>query len=411
MTAQTGYSHFDNAERNKKVLLNIIREKGPLSRREISNLSGLSITTTKRLIEDLFKERILVEGAGQANTAGRGRRAQSLRLNGEYGYAVGLNIEPSFMEMSVLSFSGRVLAEQAIDLLDQDREAIIREIVRLASSGLERPGGKLLGVGVGIAGLVDAKEGIVHYCPSLPGWENIPLAARLAQALHTDVLIDDTSRCLALTQKRYGPAGDMRNFLYIYIGRGVGAGIVLDNRIYRGQNGISGEFGHITIKENGPLCNCGNRGCLEALVSEDAILTSVRRSIQENVYSSLKAAADSGNDLNLETIAAAARTGDKLANMVIHDTAENIGIGVADLTNIFDPGVVILGGEVIEVFGDLLEGITRTVRLRALNAITRRTQILTTTDITNAGSRGAATLIIERFCENDILNLPPAAGL
>ena len=213
-------------------------------------------------------------------------------------------------------------------------------------------------------------------------------------------------RCIALAEKRYGVGVGLSTFLYIYIGRGVGAGIVLDNRFYRGSGGLAGEFGHITVKEQGPLCNCGNRGCLEALVSQDAILRSIQDLIASNVYSSLKQKISGNQPLTLRDIEEAAEAGDKLANMVVHTVGESIGTGVADLVNIFDPGVVILGGEVISHFGDhLIEGITKTVGLRGIHSITQRTRILTSNLEGLVAARGAATLMIERYFGNEILNL------
>jgi glucokinase len=186
----------------------------------------------------------------------------------------------------------------------------------------------------------------------------------------------------------------------------VGAGIILNNRFFRGSNGLSGEFGHITVRDHGPLCNCGNNGCLEALVSREAILRSVREMIGANVYSSLREKASRSESITLQDIGEAAEAGDKLANMVVHGIGENIGTGVADLVNIFDPGAVVLGGEVIDRFGDhLCEGIVRTVQLRGIHSITQRTGILTSKLDPNAAARGAATLMIERFLGSEILDL------
>lgn len=169
---------------------------------------------------------------------------------------------------------------------------------------------------------------------------------------------------------------------------------------------MAGEFGHITIKEQGPLCNCGNRGCLEALVSQDAILRTIQDLIASNVYSSLKQKTSGNQPLTLRDVEEAAEAGDKLANMVVHAVGESIGTGIADLVNIFDPGVVILGGEVISHFGDhLIEGITKTVGLRGIQSITQRTRILTSNLEGLVAARGAATLMIERYFGNEILNL------
>jgi glucokinase len=228
----------------------------------------------------------------------------------------------------------------------------------------------------------------------------------LREKLGAEVLVDDAVRCIALAEKRYGAGVGLNTFLYIYFGRGVGAGIILDNRFYRGSGGLAGEAGHITVKEQGPLCNCGNTGCLEALVSRDAILRSVRELIASGVYSALKQRISEGQPLTLLDVEQAAEAGDKLANMVIHGVGESIGTGIADLVNIFDPGVVILGGEVISHFGDhLIAGINRTVGLRGIHSITQRTRILVSKLGGLSAARGAATLMIEKYFGSEILNL------
>jgi predicted NBD/HSP70 family sugar kinase len=177
----------------------------------------------------------------------------------------------------------------------------------------------------------------------------------------------------------------------------------LDNRIYRGKNGVAGEFGHITVKENGPLCTCGNRGCLETLASKKAVLARARELLAANVYSILR---ESAEPLDLASLYAAALAGDKLAGMVIAETEESIGIGIADLINIFDPGTVILAGDVVGNLHDLiLGGIQRIVRRRAMHSIAQRTEIRRSAIDANSAALGAATMVIERMLENEIVNL------
>jgi predicted NBD/HSP70 family sugar kinase len=403
-------------------MLNIIRERGPITRREAAEASRLSLTTAKRFIEDLLQERLALEHgierpAAPSDPAGsrrlasrRGRKAGELRLNPRCGHAIGASIEPGRLLLTVVDLGGNLLQERAIADPGRERAPIIARLLGDVRGAIAEFGGgdygRLLGLGVGVAGVIDARQGIVLFCPNLPGWEDVPLAALLREELGCEVRVDDGVRCMALAEKRGGLGRDLETFLYLYIGRGVGAGILLDGRFYRGRNGLSGEFGHITIRESGPLCNCGNRGCLEALVSVDAILASVRGLLASNVYSSLRGKADEGPGLTLPDIGEAAEAGDKLANMVVHGVGESIGTGIADLVNIFDPGVVILGGEVIAHFGDhLIEGIVKTVHLRGIHSITRRTRIMAGRYEPAAAARGAATMVVESFFGSGILGL------
>ena len=374
-------------------------------RQEISILSDLSISTTKRLIEQLLSDGVIIEKEINGKTAQRGRKAKGLCLNGNYGYSIGINIEPDKIDLSTLNLAGKVLEEHTSPIGNLDKNAIIKKVIRLVEDEKRKysNAGTLLGIGLGIAGLVDARKGIVYYCPNLPGWENVELGKQLKDHFKTELFVDDSVRMMALTEKRYGIARDFDNFLYIHIGTGVGSGIVLDNHFYRGKNGISGEFGHMTIKQDGPLCNCGNHGCMEALVSTNAIMKSVRTSLNNNIYSSLSSIPE--KELNIAKISSASKDGDKLAAMVIHDTAENIGIGTADLMTVFDPGVIIFNGEVMEMLTGILEDVTRIVRLRGIAALSQRTEFFIGKSCHQAGSRGAATAMIEIFVESDFLNI------
>jgi predicted NBD/HSP70 family sugar kinase len=405
---QTGLSHVDNAARNKNVILNIVRDRSPISRKEISHLSKLSIATTKRLIEELLNDSIIIE-VGQTNNA-RGRKASLLRLNERYCCSIGVNIIHNALEVSVLSFTGNVLSSRKILGSRPTREAIQPLLVKTLRDTVDEihgsSSGKLLGIGIGIAGLVDINQGIVLYTPNMTGWESSPLGSTLSERFNTDIIIDDSVRCMALSEKRYGAARELGTFLYIYIGKGVGSGVLLDGRIYRGAHGVAGEFGHITIKQNGNLCNCGNNGCLEAHVSESRIIEDITRNIASNVHSSLADRTESENGIGLQDILEHARGGDKLANLTINDVSENIGIGIANLVNVFDPGVIILGGEVIDTFGEnMMENIIRIVRLKAINTISSQTSIIPAAVEDFTASRGAATLLIEKRLQNGILNL------
>ncbi len=375
------------------------------SRQEISTLSDLSISTTKRLIEQLLSDAVVIEKAINGKTAQRGRKAKGLCLNGNYGYSIGINIEPDRIDLSTLNLAGEVLEEHTTPIGNSDKNAIIRKVIHLVEDEKSKysNAGMLLGIGLGIAGLVDARKGIVYYCPNLPGWEDVELAKQLQEHFKAELFVDDSVRMMTLAEKRYGIAGNFDNFLYIHIGTGVGSGIVLDNHFYRGKNGISGEFGHMTIKQDGPLCNCGNHGCMEALVSTGAIMKSIRTSLDNNIYSSLSSIPE--KELDIEKVSSASKDGDKLAAMVIHDTAENIGIGTADLMTVFDPGVIIFNGEVMKQLTGILEDVTRIVRIRGIAALSQRTEFFIGKSCHQAGSRGAATAMIEIFVESDFLNI------
>jgi predicted NBD/HSP70 family sugar kinase len=389
------------------VILNTVRDKGPLSRVQISDSCSLSVATAKRLVDELISVGMLAEG-DPIMSSGRGRKPSVVGMRRGYGFSVGAVIEPGRLRTTAIGFDGSTLYRRQASSTANERGPLQELLVSETAAAIAACGGAengpLLGIGIGVAGLVDARSGVVLFCPGIPGWENVRLAALMSEQFGVDVCLDDAVRCMALAEKRYGAVKNLETFLFLYIGLGVGSGIILDNRMYRGKNGVSGEFGHITVKENGPLCKCGNRGCLEALVSTEAILGRVRELIASRVYTTLESSA--GTSLTLERVCRAALEGDRLAAMVVAEIEESIGIGVADLINVFDPGTVVLAGEVVEEMHGLIQaGVERIVRRRALHAIAQRTSIEKSAFESDAGDLGAATLIIERLLGNEILNL------
>jgi predicted NBD/HSP70 family sugar kinase len=395
-----------NPSDSRTALLNAVRELGALSRKQAAAAAGLSLSSAKRLVERLLAERLLEESEGPAGQERkdrvRGPKAGRLRLRGQYGCALGLSLEPGRIQSCAVSLSGEVLKLDSHRLEDRGSEGAIRQLAGITRSARAALPGRLLGIGVVIAGLVDARRGFVYDCYPIPGWENVPLRERLEAEVGAAVLVDDRVRGLAVAEKRYGAARALENFLYVDVGSGVGSCFFLDGRIYRGQNGLSGELGHIPVRENGPQCNCGNKGCLEVMVSSGSLTARVNSALEAMVYSQLK----SGREISLQDVAAAAGLGDKLAGLLVFDTAELIGIGLADLVSVFDPGTIILAGEVARGLGaPLVEGIVRTVRLRGMHPITQRTRFLNGSDIPHLGAWGAATLPLEHWFGSGVLNI------
>jgi N-acetylglucosamine repressor len=391
------------------AILNAIREKGCLSRLQISQTCNLTIATTKRLVDGLIRAEVLAEGS-TLPTSGRGKKPTVVELNGSYGFCIGVVIEPGHVRLAALNLCGTTIHEKELSPDTENRgalqELLVAEIEATISACRSPEHPRLLGIGIGIAGLVDSRSGTVLYCPGLPGWENVSLGEDLCRRFGVIVILDDAVRCMALAEKRFGAGQNLDTFLFLYIGSGVGSGIVLDNRIYRGKNGLSGEFGHMTIRESGPLCSCGNRGCLEALVSSQAIQTRVRELKTAGVYTSLDPSNSTSDSLALSQLYQAAVMGDKVAIMVVAEIEESLGIGIADLINVFDPGTVVLAGQVVEQLHELvLEGIERILKRRAINAISQRTRIVKSCFTSDVGALGAATLVIERLLETSIINL------
>jgi glucokinase len=239
-------------------------------------------------------------------------------------------------------------------------EALLKEILSAGWSLLEVSGfsrGDLEGIGVGCAGLVSARDGVLITAPNLKGWENVPLGGMLASASGVEVYLDNDANAFAYGESCVGAARSKSFGVFITLGTGVGGGLLLDGEIYRGCNGFGAELGHIVLDPSGPVCECGNRGCFESFVRS--------RSIVERAAALYAEAGRAGELVRLgggdagavtpEQLCAAASSGDEEALQAFRDTGRWIGIAIGGLINVFNPQVVVIGGGVAQAGDPLFE--------------------------------------------------------
>jgi glucokinase len=212
----------------------------------------------------------------------------------------------------------------------------------------------VVGVGCSVAAVLDAERRLIQFAPNLVGpAEHVPFQELLQTAFERPVWLEMDAQATALGEAWQGAGAGAKDLIYVVIGTGIGAGILVRGRIYRGWAGAAGEFGHTTIEPKGHRCNCGNAGCLEALAAGPALARQAQRAIEQG-RTSLMQALSVQQPLSAETIMQAARLGDGLAGEIIHQAAEYLGIGLANLLNLLDPEVIVLGGGVIRGGADLL---------------------------------------------------------
>jgi N-acetylglucosamine repressor len=275
-------------------------------------------------------------------------------------------------------------------------DAVIAE-VRAMLARWQGPQGRLLGIGLGIPGLIDSVKGTVLFSPNL-GWENIPAQAIWHDALGLPVFVEIDVDALALGEQWFGLGRQSRSLACLHFGAGVGCGVVVDGKIYRGASGGGGEVGHTVIDPDGPPCRCGNQGCLETFAGGQAIATRVMQGLVSAVPSSLhELTSDDPRQLTLPMIFAAARQGDRLAQTAIAQTIKYTGMTVANVINSFDPEVVILSGDLIDEGADLtLDGIVETARLHVFGRAARlQTPILVTKLGKRVSALGPACLVFQ----------------
>jgi len=318
---------------NRAATLAIIGSQGPIARVEIARRLSLSASTVTGVTRDLVAEGLIrvVELA----PSGGGRPQLLLGLVADAAQAIGVKVAPDRLAIVRVNLDGEILAsiEQPFDASAADALDSLAE--RLRRSMAEAGGTRLLGIGLGVPGTVDAQRGVVE-SPIL-GWHSVALGQTLRDQLGLPVLIDNDVNTLAVAERLYGRGRDAEHFLTVTIGVGVGLGIVVGGDLYRGARGGAGEFGHVPIIENGPLCECGMRGCLESLVSDPAL---VRQAVKAGLIEAGQRPQDA-----VERLRTLADGGDATACRIYAEAGAVLGRAVAGLVNVLSPQVVIVSGE------------------------------------------------------------------
>lgn len=319
-------------ELNRSAVLNLIKQEGPIARVAIARrlgLSGGSLTSIAGELEGLG----LIREVAQAPSAG-GRPAGLLALDPAAASVIGVKLADDHLAGVISDLNGGVLASGVVPLAGHDVADVGSGVADLIetlreSSPADR---RLLGVGIGLPGVVDASTGVCVDSPIL-GWHRIPLADRLAGRFGLPVLIDNDVNTLAVAESLYGAGRDARDFVAVTIGRGVGLGIVSGGQLLRGRLGGAGEFGHVPVEPDGPVCECGRRGCLEALIADAALMAQG------------EAAGVIGGDEGVEILVGRADAGDPRARQILATAGTRLGVAIAGLINVLSPELVIVSGE------------------------------------------------------------------
>ncbi len=380
---------------NKRIILDMVRfTPGGISRAELARQMLLTRSAISTIIDDL-EGMGLVDEIETGPTTG-GRRPILLAINPRYGHVVGIDMGATHIGLVVTDFSAHVLeeVEYPFSVADGPQKCLpmIDQYLSDLLSRLNLQSNQISAVGMGVPGPVVTEAGAVSSPPIMPGWDIYPIRTHLEELWQVPVSLGNDAELGALGEWAYGAGRGETNLAYIKVGTGVGAGLLLDGRIYRGTTGCAGEIGHITIQENGPLCTCGNYGCLEAMAGGYAIARKACEAIESGKRTQL--ATIQSDKILAVNVAAAAQRGDLIAQQIITEAGTHLGIAIASLVNLINPGLVVIGGGVSQLGDLLLDPIRKTVMNRSLNSAAKVVRITSAVLGRRATSMGAVVQAI-----------------
>lgn len=381
---------------NRSLILNTIREKGPISRADVAKLTKLTPPTVSNIVKELLESKIVIEST-QGISRG-GRKPTMLIINAKNFYMIGLDVGPKDIKVILTDLNANIVEDFQADipnditsdgllsLMDENIERL------LTDNPIDRQ--NMIGIGVGMHGMVDVERGVSLFAPILQ-LRDIPIKEHLENKFKMVVKVENDARAMALGEAWFGNANGADSSVCVNVGRGIGAGIIINGKLFHGEHFIGGEIGHMTIDIDGPRCSCGNYGCLQALASGPVLAERAAKEIAIGKESLLTQMVD-GNlkDISGELVYEAAKQGDMLSRDLLNETGRYLGIGLTNLIHIINPDRIVVGGGVSKAGHFILDNVKKTIEQRALTTSAKRTDILLSKLGDHATAIGAVSLLL-----------------
>jgi predicted NBD/HSP70 family sugar kinase len=373
---------------NRRIVLNLIRSRQPISRADVARHSGLQRSTVSAITEQLIAERWVREGA--IGHLPRGRKPTFLHLNADRAAVIGINLRPVRTDLALADLSGRFLAQQSIPTGENPKEFIADLTARLRTLIKSHPHLEYEGIGISVPGRVDPQTQRLIFAPNL-SWGEVDLKTPLENATGLAVEIENAASACALTELWFGTKSDgARNFATVTVSEGIGVGLVVNGERVRGHSGLAGEFGHITLQVDGPPCQCGNVGCWEVFASNSAAIDYYTRvTINRRNGKRTPVATPTFDDL-----LCLVEQGDRLALETLQRMAQYLGQGLAMVIMAVAPDVILLVGEVTNAWSQVEPILWQEIKKRC--QVPHQTRIIPSDHTTQPRLRGAVALILQQ---------------
>lgn len=380
-----------------------ILKRQDTSRKELAELTGLSLSSISSYVARLIKDEVLLEGqvkkkSGMSGAVGR--PSLPLTLNPSLCFALGCEVKHDRILTEITDVRGgrRNFLEFRGGIRDEaDLMALVEKAIRRAISKAPYPE-RVSSIGVCLSGSVNYNRGLIVHSPAVGNIRNFPLKENLEELFSLPVIVENDARSMGFAEVHFSPASDYRNTVFINIGKSIGSAIIMGGKLFRGGRDMGGEIGHVSILsgKEAPMCSCGNRGCLQTLASCSAMLRRAEELLDEGVISTLDERRGKSGRLEFIHLAEAAEAGDSAALIVFEEAAEYLAAGIGNVLNLLNPELVVIGGEIVgakEYFKGVIPGLLKT---RAISEVAENVKIEFSSLGQDEAAYGAALLAMEK---------------
>lgn len=374
---------------NRSIILNVIKTHGPISRADVAHLTGLSPATVTSITGLLIEEDLIFEKS--TGDSSGGRPPILLALNPRGGFVIGIKLMESQAVAALTDLNATVIEKTNVELRNTELTSVIDELVLLVENLMKNnkiPKKRLFGVGIGLAGVIDSVNGILRKSPFF-GWKDVPFRDLLDVRLKVPIFLDNDVNTLTLGEKWLDNGVHADNYVVITVGRGIGMGIIINGQIYRGKGGGAGEFGHLVVNQNGPVCDCGKRGCLESYLGDQALVMRAKHEVDPSIES-------------IDELIQVAASGNIAAGKLFEWAGDLLGQELANLINLLDPKLIIISGEGVRMGDPFFSSMRAAIQKNAVPELFENTEIRINTWGDDVWARGAASLVIGELFNSPI---------
>lgn len=376
---------------NTALILNLIREKGTISRIDLAKETGLTAATVTNLTAELIENKLVEEFNTGASTGGR--KPILLKINSADFCIASASISPDKVEFAVSDFCAKIIFYKHIKIdKSSSPKFCVDFIIKSLNEFTLKNSTPVIGIGVGIHGIVDSVDGVSVYAPNL-NWHNVNIKSLIEEHTDIPVMIDNDVRLMALAEMWFGTSKNADDFVFLYVGRGVGGAFVMDKKLIRGSNDAAGELGHAIIDPNGPLCECGKKGCLQAFTNEAAMLCELKNNLGPGSVLNKSSTCDDIVDAYLNH-------SDCAAAKVLDREIKYLSLGISNIINILNPGVVVLSSDIKDFDIAVISRISSEVKKTSVAGSRQNCNIAYSSLGTRALLNGATALVLSRVYED-----------